>query len=393
MVCSPGLSEHRYGDFLDESLLILECMDEIYGEGDYAGNPFTFPIPTINLTPDITFNEPIWDNILRTTSKYGSYYFMNYRGSGIKSGSKRNMCCRVMLDYDELSSTGGRWAMESSTGSLGIVTLNMARLGYVCRDSNGLLDNLTYLMNRAVESLTIKAGWIRRLQEAGMLPLISRYDIHMERFFYTIGVLGFDELFMNLNGTHIWDNMDQATEILNHMRDWTRERQRELGVLINIEMTPGEEAASKLASRDVEQYPDMYHQGTDEAPYYSTLLTPPSYYMGVMERARIEERLLPLFTGGTVHRIYMGEGQPYHEGLKKITQRIADNTKIPYFDFTATFSVCQSCHGFMPGPHVTCSRCGATNRIYSRITGYYRDMLNSNLGKQQEFWDRKYVSI
>ena len=394
MVVTPGMEQHTYSDFEDEAVRILLAADRVYRQGDMNGTPFTFPIPSINLTPDVNFNDSLWDEIFTTTAKFGTYYFMNYRGSGIKAGSKRAMCCRFNIDYDEISAAGGRWAMEGSTGSLGIVTLNMAKAGYVCRNNpSDIYGTIGMMMSKALESLTIKRGWIQSMFDNGLMPVPSHYNIDMQRFFHTLGIIGFDEMFMNLRGSHVWDNMNEAQSILNFMREWTRTKQKEESILLNIEQTPGEEAASKIASVDLKMSPDTYVQGPSDAPYYSTLMTPPSIYMSIAERAHIEEQLLPLLSGGTVHRIYMGEGEPFPEGIKKIAQRLADNTKIPYFDFTATFSQCNKCNFKTGGDHRECPQCGGSTRVYSRITGYYRDMLNSNPGKLAEFESRKYIGM
>lgn len=391
---SPGLTEHKYGDFQDESNRILAAANRVYHHGDVNGTPFTFPIPTINLTPKDNMDDPMWDDVFKTTAKYGTYYFMNYRGSGIKAGSKRAMCCRFNIDYDELSAAGGRWALEGSTGSLGIVTINLAKVGYMCRDSPAqIYDMLDFLMEKSLTSLLIKEKWIESMFRNGLMPVPEHYGITMKRFFHTLGILGFDEMFMNMYGSHIYDNIPEAQRVLTHMREWTRAKQKDSGILINIEQTPGEEAASKMASADLKQSPATYHQGPANAPYYSTVMVPASISMGITTRARIEEQLLPLMTGGTVHRIYMGESDPDYRGVKKIALRVADATRIPYFDFTATFSKCPDCYTNASGVVVECPSCGHPMRVYSRITGYYRDMMSANPGKVAEFLDRKYVGI
>lgn len=394
MVVTPGMHDSVYGDYYDESMRILKAFNTIYGQGDASGSPFTFPIPTINLVPGMDWNDPVWDEVFTTVAKYGTYYFMNYLGTGYKPGSKKAMCCRFNIDLDAIADAGGRWANEGSTGSVGVVAINMAKIGYKCRDSNHILETLEYLADKVKESLLLKTAWCQNMIDSGYLPMSKRYRVDFSRFFRTVGMLGFDEMFMNLNGGHIWDsdNMKLAKEIMEFTRDWTRKTQQETGMLWNWEQVPGESAASSLALIDRKMHPGIYTLGTPSSPYYSTLLTPPSIEMPINKRIGIEQEILPLYSGGTAHRIFMGESIPSALGAKKLVNRIATFSRIPYFDLAATFTICPS-DGYISGIHRSCPKCGAHTKIYNRITGYYRDINSANSGKKQEFLDRKYISI
>lgn len=392
-VVTPGLREHVYGDFEDEAKMILRAFNEVIGEGDHHGNPFTFPIPTLNLIPGMDWGSPLMDEIFRTEARYGVWYFMNYIGSGIKQNSKRAMCCRFAPDLTVLADAGGRWALEGSTGSIGVVSLNMGKLGYTCRDDNHVYERLRWLMDKALESLLIKSGWVKDMNSRGMLPMTKYYGINFDRYFRTIAMIGFNEFFLNYNGKSIVENVGMARDIMNYMREWTREKQQEHGVFINVEQAPGESSATTLAEIDLVLHPGIKTQGTPEHPYYSTLLVPSNMEMNINKRIAVEQEILPLYSGGTVHRIFMGEAMPSPQGLKKLVQRIVTHSKIPYLDMAATMSVCTKGHGRFPGTQPDCPRCGAPVRTYQRITGYYRPIEKANHGKVQEFKERVYVNL
>jgi ribonucleoside-triphosphate reductase len=393
MVVTPGMHEHTYADFHDESMTILQAFNEVIQKGDKDGTPFTFPIPTINLIPSTRWNDDIWHEIMETEANNGIYYFMNFIGSGLDPNSVRAMCCRLNLDLSELAQTGGRWALQGSTGSLGIVTINMAKLGYTARTMDDLLEHLTYILGKIKEALILKTEWCQEMLDGGYMPLTRHYGVNFDRYFRTVGVLGLDEMFLNFNGEPIWENLELASKIIEFIRDWTRRAQQETKMLWNIEMTPGESAATRLALIDRKTHSGIITKGTDIGPYYTTMITPPSTDMSLAERLRIEETLLPLFTGGTVHRIYMGENKPDPEGLHKLAWRIAKNFKVPYFDFAATKTVCRKCKNTTRGAYRECPECGGPTKIYNRIVGYYRDITQANEGKVNEFWDRTYVNL
>jgi len=388
-----SLDGNTYADFHDESIMVLKAFNEVLTEGDHVGNPFTFPIPTINLIKSTNFDDDVWNEIMETEAKYGSYYWMNYIGTGIKSGSKRALCCRLILDLEDLPPAGGRWAMEGATGSIGVVTLNLPKLGYLCNDEDELLTNIAFFLEKIKQSLLMKNEWVQDIYDLGYLPITKHYGVNFDRYFRTVGILGLNEMCLNLTDMPIWKNPGLAEDVLTFIRNWTRETQVETGKLWNFEMTPGEGAATSLAFKDLERHPDIKTLGTRESPYYSTLITPPSVWMDFVDRIKIEEPLLKLFTGGTVHRIYMGENNPSPTGLKKIITRIAKHSSIPYYDISATFSICKKCGGHMRGFHESCHKCGGENKIFSRIVGYYRSIESANVGKKQEIMDRTYNDI
>jgi len=382
-----------FADYHDESIMIMKAFNEILYEGDGAGRPFTFPIPTINLIKDTDFSDPLWTDIAMTEAKFGSYYFMNYIGTGIDANSVKSMCCRLSLDLSELPPAGGRWAHQGGTGSIGIVSLNMAKLGYISRDEAQLYNHLEGILGEVKKSLLIKNKWVQSVYDNGMMPLTSHYEVDFDRFFRTIGLIGLHEMVVNMTGNALAKEQALTARVLTYLREWTKRTQIETGKLWNLEMTPGEGAATRFAMVDRSIHNGIFTQGTPEAPYYTTLMTPPSTEMGVVERIGAEQDLLSLFTGGTVHRIYIGEKNPNPKALWKLTERIAKNSKIPYFDFAATFGICPVCNQFEHGSSETCGKCGSPTDVYSRVTGYYRPHRNMNVGKLQEFRDRKYVGI
>jgi ribonucleoside-triphosphate reductase (formate) len=396
-VVSPDMYMHVYGDFYKESMMILKAFNDVYSKGDYLGRPFTFPIPTINLVPGMDWDDPLWTEIFATEARLGTYSWMNYLGTGYKVGSKRSMCCRFSIDFDALSDSGGRWAIEGSTGSIGITTINLGKLGYISRDETQLFENLRHVLNKSLESLMLKTEWCQQKLDSGMLPLASEYGMNLDRFFKTIGYLGFDELFMNFTGRHYWENgnIPLAHKVMDFTREWAVDMQNLHQILINNEQTPGESSAGTLAKKDVGMYPDIYTLGTPDNPYYSTMLTPSSIEMDVVERIDREQDLLMKFTGGTVHRLFLGEASPDPGALQKLVHRIATFSTVPYFDVAATFSVCsdRDCKRNTTGIHGKCPVCGSVTRIYNRITGYYRDINGANESKKQEFRERTYVSV
>jgi len=388
-----GDGGNTYEDYYEESELILRAFNAILYEGDATGRVFTFPIPTLNLIKSTEFDSDLFYEIIRTDRKFGNWYFMNYIGSGIDEDSVQAMCCRLTLDLSQLPPAGGRWALSGNTGSIGVVTLNLGRIGYLSKDESDLFTQLNFLLSLSREALETKGDIITKSFNNGLMPLAKMYDVDLDRFFRTIGVVGLNEMMVNFTGEPLTENLTLGSKILSYLRDWTRETQKETGVLWNLEMTPAEGSATSLAMKDRKMYPGIYTQGTDSSHYYTSLLTPPSQKMDMVKRIKFEEKLLQLFTGGTVHRIYVGESDPSIEGLAMLTERIASNTSIPYFDFAATFSICMSCDNYMRGAHYDCGACGQDAEVISRVVGYYRATTKYNKGKMQEFDDRTYVNL
>lgn len=384
---------NTYEDFPDESEMILRAFNDIMYHGDNDSSVFTFPIPTINLIKSTDFSSDLFYELMRTDVKYGIYYFMNFIGSGIDEDTVQAMCCRLNLDLSQLPPAGGRWAMSGGTGSIGVITMNLGRLGYISKSEDELYENMDYVLENIKDALLIKGDIIDRSFKTGLMPLSQEYGVDINRFFRTVGVVGLNELLINFTGEPLSHNVEMGRTILNYIRAWTKKTQEETGKLWNLEMTPAEGSATSLAQKDKRLYGSIFTQGTDKAPYYTSLLTPPNENLAFSERLSIEEKLLPIFTGGTVHRIYMGEAYPDINSMVKLTERITRNTKIPYFDFTATFSVCRDCKQNFRGVHWECPVCGSKTKVMSRVVGYYREVDRYNVGKEQEFKERNYVTL
>lgn len=379
--------EDTYVDFQDEIEMVNLAMAEIYMERDAAGRPFTFPIPTVNLTGRLNWDSEALDAVFEVDSKLGTYYFMNYLGSGIPENTMRSMCCRLLIDLSQLSSPKGLFTSEGGTGSIGVVSLNMARLGYLARDEADFFDRLDRLLEIAREYLMFKSEMIERSLAKGLMPFAQAYGFNPDRYFRTIGVIGLNEMCVNFLGEPLSESVDFVEEVLLHIGDRLREFQMETGKLWNLEETPGEGASYRLAKIDRERYPGIYTKGSSSAPYYTTVLIPTDEDIPLAERLEIEGRLLPLFSGGTVFRIHLGE--PVDATVaKKLIRRIAENYRIPYIDLAATFSVCPREAYMIHGVYEKCPRCGGGMEIYARVVGYYRPVYKWNPGKQAEFRDR-----
>ena len=386
--------EGTWGDYEEEAFLIIEAFNDVFMNGDTRNRPFTFPIVTINVIPETPFDHPLWLKLMETEVKFGTYSFFNYIGSGINPDTILSMCCRLTIDLSELAPTGGRWAYAGETGSIGVVTLNMARLGYISGGiSSKLLDELDKYLELAKRSLLLKSHFINKHKDRFM-PLDKIYGTDLSRFFRTIGVCGLNEMCVNMFGTPLSDNQEFVHDVLNHIREWTRETQKETGVLWNLEMTPAEGTATRFAEIDYGMFgKDIFMQGNGIGKYYTSMITPPNQDMTIMERIAIEEKMLSMFTGGTVHRIYIGEHKPSPEAMGKLVEAIAKNTKITYFDIASTFAVCSDCDGYQRGDNEACPDCGGEMVIWDRIVGYYRPRKQANKGKVQEIHDRLWQTV
>lgn len=382
-----------YADFEEEAMMILRYFNEALSKGDKEGKPFTFPIPTINLVPGMNWDHPVWIEVAAVEAKFGYYYWMNFIGTGIDPNTVQAMCCRLTIDLSQLPPAGGRWANAGGTGSLGIVSINMSKMGHFSGTEEELLANITDMMGYVKEAIDVKERLINSTYKNGLMPITEHYGVDFKRYFRTIGVIGLHEMCMNFNGKPIWKNTELIAKVLTHMREWTRSTQKETGKLWNLEMTPGESASTRFAQYDIDNHRGIITQGTKDAPYYTTLLVPPSVDMSMMEKIDVENDLLQLFTGGTVSRNYIGERNPNPKALWMLIQRIATYSQIPYFDFAATFSRCieEECGRTVSGNINACPTCGAQTDVYQRITGYYRPSRSANYGKYQEIQDRKYL--
>jgi len=399
--------DKTYGEFEEEMKIFDKALYEVYMEGDAKGRPFHFPIPTINITKDFPWDEPAFDGIFEASAKYGTNYFANYINSEMKPEDVRSMCCRLRLDLTQLYNRGGGglFGSGSKTGSIGVVTINLPRIGYLSKTKKEFFERLARVMDLAKESLEIKRKVLENYIEKGLYPY-SRYylqDIKQMRgkywanHFSTIGLVGMNECLLNFMGENIASKRGRkfALEVLDFMRERLVKYQKETGNIYNLEATPAESTAYRLALKDKERYPDIITAGTQKVPYYtnSTQL-PVNYTDDIFEALRLQDEIQCKYTGGTVFHIFLGERMQNGEGVKKLVKKIFENFKLPYITITPTFSICPV-HGYIPGEHFFCPKCTIKQpcEVYSRIVGYYRPVQQWNLGKQQEFKQRKEFKI
>lgn len=402
--------EESYEEFEDEMVMINRAFSEIMLEGDANSRPFTFPIPTYNITDDFDWDNQDYDPIWKMTARYGTPYFSNYVNSDLNPEDGRSMCCRLRLDNKELRKRGGGlFGANPKTGSIGVVTINLPSIGFEARDENEFYDILDERMDIAKKSLEIKREVIENLTNSGLHPysrfylsdIYERFDEYWKNHFSTIGLVGMNDAILNLFDKNIASEEGRkfAEKVLKHMRDRLLEYQQETGNLYNLEATPAESTSYRLAKLDKKRYRDIkIHNLTNEErkdrkPYYtnSTQL-PVGYTSDLFEALEIQEPLQTKYTGGTVFHSYLGEKMPSVEATKKLVKKIAEISSIPYYTLTPTFSICPD-HGYVEGEHKLCPKCGKGSRceceVYSRVVGYLRPVNQWNEGKSQEFQDRK----
>jgi ribonucleoside-triphosphate reductase len=378
-----------YGEFQPEMDMINRAFLELMVEGDHQGRVFTFPIPTYNLTPDFDWDSSNARLLFEATAKYGIPYFQNYIGTHMNPGDIRAMCCRLNLDQRELMRRPGSiWGPGDSTGSIGVVTINLNRIGYTAKSPDEYKERLRHLMGLAKDSLETKREIVNHMLERGIMPYTKVYLGHFNNHFSTIGICGMHEAALNLLGQGIGTPEGQAfaVDILNFMRDRLKEYQEETGNLYNLEATPAESTAYRLARLDKQKYPQIVTSGSDRHPYLtnSTQLNVDAT-RDVFEALQHQEAVQSLYTGGTIFHTFLPEAID-GETCRKLVRKIAE-TRIPYFSITPTFSVCEN-HGYLKGQHPRCPDCGTETEVYSRIVGYLRPVRTWNDGKQQEFKDR-----
>jgi len=389
-VLGGELIDEKYGDFQHEMDLINRAFIEVMTEGDMSGRVFTFPIPTYNITEDFDWGSDNAKILFEMTAKYGLPYFQNFVNSDLRPSDVRSMCCRLQLDLRELrKKTGGLFGSGESTGSIGVVTINMPRLGYLSTTEEEFLERLDRLMILARDSLQIKRKLVEKNVREGLLPYTRRYLKTLDNHFSTIGLNGMNEACLNLFGEDIStpEGKAFAVKVLDFMRDRLGDFQEETGNLYNLEATPAEGAAYRLAKIDKERYPEIITAG-DGVPYYtnSTLL-PVMGTDDLFEALEHQEELQVRYTGGTVFHCFLGERMPSPEACKNLVKRIAYNFRLPYFTITPTFSICDL-HGYLTGEQPECPICQRPTEVYSRVVGYFRPISNWNLGKREEFRQR-----
>ncbi len=388
--------DFTYGDCQKEMDMVNKAFIETMIEGDANGRGFQYPIPTYSITKDFDWSDTENNRLLFTmTAKYGTPYFSNYINSDMKPSDVRSMCCRLRLDLRELrKKSGGYFGSGESTGSIGVVTLNIPRIAYLATDKADFYQRLDHLMDIAARSLNIKRKTIEKLMDAGLYPYTKHYLGSFKNHFSTIGLVGMNEACLNARWikadlTHP-EADDFTVEVLNHMRSRLSDYQERYGDLFNLEATPAESTAYRLAKHDKERYPDIITAGkSGETPYYTNSShLPVGYTSDIFEALDIEDRFQTLYTSGTVFHAFLGQRLPNWESCMRLVRKIAENYKLPYYTISPTYSVCED-HGYLSGEVWKCPICGKETEVYSRITGYYRPVKNWNDGKLQEFRDRK----
>ena len=390
--------DFRYKDCKREMDMINKAFMEVMMEGDANGRGFQYPIPTYSITKDFDWDEENPNNrlLFEMTAKYGIPYFSNYVNSDMQPSDIRSMCCRLRLDLRELrKKSGGFFGSGESTGSIGVVTLNMPRLAYTSISEKEFFEKLDKLLDIAARSLKVKRRVVEQLLEAGLYPYTKRYLGTLNNHFSTIGIVGMNECC--LNASWIKDTIDSkvgyafTTKVLDHIRERLSDYQEQYGDLYNFEATPAESTTYRFAKHDKVDYPNIITAGGKDggAPYYTNSShLPVGYTDDIFAALEIQDDLQTKYTSGTVFHAFLGEKLPSWKAAMNLTRKIATNYKLPYFTFSPTYSICTE-HGYIDGEKWTCPHCGKPTEVYSRVTGYYRAVQNFNDGKVQEFKDRK----
>ncbi|NMB40685.1 MAG: ribonucleoside triphosphate reductase [Firmicutes bacterium] len=392
-----------YSEFQKEVDMLNLAFCEIMMAGDARGRIFTFPIPTYNLTEDFDWGSPVAGKILEMTARYGIPYFANFINSDLSPEDVRSMCCRLRLDNRELRRRGGGlFGANPLTGSIGVVTINMARLGYLSADEKDFFVRLRRLMEMARDSLLIKRNVLEKLTEQGLYPysrhylrlVKERFDLYWYNHFNTIGLVGMNEALLAFMDQDITSAKGQqfALQTLDFMRDVLVEFQEETGQLFNLEATPAEGTAYRLAQIDQDSLQGIAVSGEDTPYYTNSTQLPAGYTDDVFSALDLQEELQVRYTGGTVFHVYLGERIEDIRACKKLLQRIVENYRLPYVTITPTFSICPD-HGYLNGEQYTCTFCGKETEVWSRVVGFYRPVQNWNKGKQSEFNERKEFDV
>ena len=387
-----------YGDLADEMALINRAFIDVLTEGDQDGRAFTFPIPTYNITKDFDWHGPHTDALFAMTAKYGLPYFQNFVNSDLDPHMIRSMCCRLQLDLTELLKRGnGLFGSAEQTGSIGVVTINCARSGFVhSADEDAALARLDELLEIARDSLVAKRATIARHLDGGLFPYTQRYLGTIDNHFSTIGVNGINEYVRNLtrgaDDITTEAGMALAARLLDHVRARMVEFQEETGHLFNLEATPAEGTTYRFAKEDIARLPGIRHAGTDDNPYYTnSSQLPVGYTADPFLAMALQEPLQQKYTGGTVLHLYMGEAMPSAEACRELVRRSLSRFRLPYITVTPTFSICPA-HGYRSGHHEQCPDCGAACEVWTRVMGYFRPIESFNIGKKGEAQERTYFS-
>ncbi|MCM1191599.1 MAG: ribonucleoside triphosphate reductase [Butyrivibrio sp.] len=392
--------DFKYKDCKPEMDMVNRAFIETMIEGDANGRGFQYPIPTYSITKDFDWSDTENNRLLfEMTAKYGTPYFSNYINSDMQPGDVRSMCCRLRLDLRELrKKTGGFFGSGESTGSVGVVTINLPRIAYLASDEDDFFARLNHMMDVAARSLKIKRGVISKLLEEGLYPYTKRYLGSFDNHFSTIGLIGMNEAGLNAN----WLREDMtgvktrefAKKVLNHMRSRLSDYQEQYGDLYNLEATPAESTTYRLAKHDRKRWPAIKTAGKQgDTPYYTNSShLPVDYTTDIFDALDIQDELQTLYTSGTVFHAFLGEKLPDWKAAAALVRKIAENYRLPYYTLSPTYSICKT-HGYLAGEVKVCPHCGEKTEVYSRITGYYRPVQNWNDGKLQEFANRKEYDI
>jgi len=394
--------KETYGEFQPEIDMFIKAFYEGLMEGDARGRPMTFPIPTVSITKDFEWDNPNLDPLWEATAKYGVNYFSNFIQSDMKPEDFRSMCCRLRLSNRELYMRGGGlFGSQPLTGSIGVVTINMPRIGYLSKTKKDFFERLSHLMDLAKESLEIKRKALENFIEKGLYPYSKYYlssvkkmrDCYFGNHFSTIGLIGMNEALLNFIGEDVGSKRGRkfAIEVLNFMRERLIKYQQETDHLYNLEATPGEGTCYRQARVDREKYPDIVTAGTKETPYYTnSSQLPVDYTDDPFDALKLQDELQCLYTGGTVLHLFLGERISDIQTAKNLVKKVFENFHLPYITLTPTFSICPA-HGYLSGEHFYCPQCTIKQpcEVYSRVVGYLRPVQQWHIGKKQEFKERK----
>ncbi len=393
------MMEETYGDFQEQMDLFNRAFCKVMLDGDAKGRVFTFPIPTINITKDFDWTSPVVDDFMRITCKYGIPYFANYVNSDLSPEDAVSMCCRLRLDKRELRKRGGGlFGSNPMTGSIGVYSINLPRIGYLAQSKEDFFERLGKIATLGKVSLEIKRKIIEKQSEQGLYPYSTNYLRNVKdrtgeywtNHFNTIGLVGMNECCLNFIGKDIGspEGLEFSLEIMNYLRALMVEFQEETGHSYNLEATPAEGTSYRLAKIDHEKFPGIIQSGVDEPMYSNSSQLPVGYTDDVFECCDLQDELQSLYTGGTVQHLYIGERIEDIETAKTLIQRVFAKYKMPYISITPTFSICKE-HGYIAGEHFNCPTCGQKAEVWSRVVGYLRPVQNYNPGKKEEYLMRK----
>lgn len=398
VIIGGEMTADKYGDFQDEMNLFNRAFCDVMMEGDRKGRVFTFPIPTINITRDFDWDSPSADAFMEITAKYGVPYFANYVNSDLSPEDAVSMCCRLRLDTSELRKRGGGlFGSNPLTGSIGVFTVNLPRIGYLSASKEEFLERVGALMHTGKIQLEIKRKIVEEQTGRGLYPYAKHYLRNIQKrtgeywtnHFNTIGIVGMNEALQNFMGESIASEPGRAfaMEMMDYMRDVLQDIQEETGHFYNLEATPAEGTSHRLAKEDRLRYPDIKTAGQDVPYYTNSTQMPVGHTEDIFEVLENQDDLQSLYTGGTVLHLYLGEKIDDPATCKRLLQKIFTRYRLPYVSITPTFSICND-HGYIAGEHFSCPTCQSDCEVWSRVTGYLRPVENYNVGKREEYNDR-----